>query len=282
MILTRFDYARPASLGEATALLEATGGLPLGGGQSLLVGLATGETETPILVDLSAIAELRGISSLPGGGLRIGASTTLSDLAADPAVLRLAPALAEAARANDDAQVRNRATVGGNLAADRSGPARATDLPVAALALGATVTLASSTGRRTVPAGELRTALTPGAVVVALEIPTGGELSAFEKSADRATRFPMCAVAVRLQRAPSDGSVTSLRIAVTAATPSPLRLPGVEARLAGGTKPSIREVIAAFTAEPVTTFMAGRGSSAEYLRHIAGVLTGRAIHRTWI
>ncbi|WP_051942607.1 FAD binding domain-containing protein [Streptacidiphilus rugosus] len=277
MILTRFDYARPASVGEAVALLEATGGLPLGGGQSLLVGLATGETETPILVDLSTIDELRGITpGAAGGGLRVGASTTLSELASDPEVLRLAPALAEAARANDDAQVRNRATVGGNLVADRPGPARATDLPVAAVALGATVTVADASGRRTVPAELLGSVLTPSAVVVALEIPPGGEVSGFEKWADRATRFPMCAVAVRVDRAAG-----TCGVAVTAATPAPIRLPGVESRLAGGARPTIREVITAVTAEPITTFRSGHGASAEYLRHLTGVLAGRALHRSW-
>ncbi len=102
-------------------------------------------------------------------------------------------------------------------------------------------------------------------------MPAAGPAAAFEKTADRATRYPVCAAAVRLT---PDGP----RIAVTGATARALRLRGVEDRLRGGPY-TTDAVLAAFRAEPRELFVPGRGTSAEYLGHLAGVLTARALHR---
>ncbi len=283
MILTPFEFARPSTLKQATALLAGTGGSrPLAGGQSLLVDLTTGEAEARLLVDLALLDELRGIQRRRDGGLSIGAMTTLAELATHPEVRTAAPALAEAAGANGDPQVRNRGTVGGNLAADRSGPGlRATDLPVAAIALDAVLTLTDTKRSWTLPAAELAEGLPVGAVITSLDLPGpgsgGSSRSAFEKSADRASLYPVCAVAVRLNTA-EDGSEERYRIAVTGATEKPVRIPEVEARLAG-TRPGTGAVLEAFAAVPPGVFVPGRGGSAEYLRHLAGVLTSRALAR---
>lgn len=177
MILTDFDYVRPAGLDEALTLLSGTRGARLlAGGQTLLPALRTGEIVLdpaggPLLVDIRHVDELRGIEDGPGGGLRIGALTTLAELAAHPRVLAGAPELAAAARANGDPQVRNLGTVGGNLAAT----GRATDLPVAAVAADALVELAGPGGRSTVPAEEFAATGAPaGSVVTALLAPAGG------------------------------------------------------------------------------------------------------------
>ncbi|MEU9376851.1 FAD binding domain-containing protein [Streptomyces sp. NPDC048255] len=271
MILTEFDYVRPVGLDEALTLLSGTrGARVLAGGQSLLPGLRTGENGfgadgVRLLVDIRRLEELRGIGRSPEG-LRVGALTTLAELAADPLVLAEAPELAAAARANGDPQVRNLGTVGGNLAA----PGRATDLPVAAIAADATVELAGPGGRSTVPAEEFAaTGVPDGSVVTALLVPAAGRAAAFEKTADRATRYPVCAAAVRMT---TDGP----RIAVTGATPRALRLRGVEDRLRGGPY-TTDAVLAAFRGEPRELFVPGRGTSAEYLGHLAGVLTARAL-----
>ncbi|MCX5379488.1 xanthine dehydrogenase family protein subunit M [Streptomyces sp. NBC_00091] len=268
MILAEFDYARPAGLEEALGLLAtAPGARVLAGGQSLLPGLRTGAERARLLVDVRHLEELRGIAR-SAGTLRIGALTTLAELAAHPLVLAEAPELAAAARANGDPQVRNLGTAGGNLAA--AGPA--TDLPVAALVAEALVELAGPGGRSTVTAEEFTASGVPaGSVVTALLVPAAGPAAAFEKTADRATRYPLCAVAVRIT---ADGP----RIAVTGATPGPLRLRGVEDRLRGGPYPT-DAVLAAFRAEPRELFVPGRGTSAEYLGHLAGVLTARALAR---
>ncbi|WP_190344728.1 FAD binding domain-containing protein [Streptomyces venezuelae] len=273
MILTDFDYARPAGLDEALVLLGRTpGARVLAGGQSLLPELRGGTATARLLVDVRRLEELRGIDGSPDGALRIGAATTLAELAGHPLVLGSAPGLAAAARANGDPQVRNLGTVGGNLSAG----GRATDLPVAAIAADARVELAGPHGRHSLPAEEFATAGPPrGSLVTALLVPAGGRAAAFEKTADRATRYPLCAAAVRIT---PDGP----RIAVTGATARPLRLTGVEARLHGTestTEYTTEAVLAAFRAEPRELFVPGRGTSAEYLGHLAGVLTARALKR---
>ncbi|WP_051795282.1 xanthine dehydrogenase family protein subunit M [Streptomyces sp. NRRL S-87] len=268
MILTDFDYVRPSTLAQALELL-GTGSRArvLAGGQSLLVDLRTGEDTAELLVDVRRLEELRGIRRTENGSLRIGAGTTLAELAADRRVLDEAPALAQAARANGDPQVRNLGTVGGNLAAR----GRATDLPAAAIAADARVLIAGPTGRRSVPAEEFAATGAPtGSVVTALTVPPA-RAGAFVKTADRATRYPVCAVAVRVGPA-------GLRIAVTGATARPVRLRGVEDRLRG-TDLGTEAVLAAFRAEPRDRFTPGRGTSAEYLGHLAGVLTARALKR---
>ncbi|MFF4433415.1 FAD binding domain-containing protein [Streptomyces sp. NPDC001513] len=270
MILTEFDYVRPAGLDEALALLTGTRGARLlAGGQSLLPDLRTGADHARLLVDIRRLAELRGIRRDPDGGqLRIGALTTLAELATDPLVLAEAPELAAAARANGDPQVRNLGTVGGNLAA----AGRATDLPVAAIAADAVVELAGPDGRSAVAAEEFAADGAPAAAVLtALLVPAAGRAAAFEKTADRATRYPVCATAVRI-------TPGGPRIAVTGATPRALRLRGVEDRLRGGPY-TTDAVLAAFRAEPRELFVPGRGTSAEYLGHLAGVLTARALQR---
>ncbi|MFC1408256.1 xanthine dehydrogenase family protein subunit M [Streptacidiphilus sp. N1-12] len=277
MILTPFDFARPTTVDEATALLARTAGSrPLAGGQSLLVDLSTGEAAASLLVDLAGLPGLRGVRRREDGGLSIGATTTLAELAVHPEVLAAAPALAQAARANGDPQVRNRGTVGGNLVADRSGVGqRPTDLPVAALAVDAVVTVVDADGSRSLPVERLAAELRPGSLVTSLELPApdsaGVVGSAFEKSADRASLYPLCAVAVRIGAA-------GYRVAVTGATAGPVRLTDVETRLAAG-RTDIPSVLAAFAAQPIGLFTAGRGGSAEYLRHLAGVLTARALAR---
>ncbi|WP_327363289.1 FAD binding domain-containing protein [Streptomyces sp. NBC_01296] len=268
MILTEFDYVRPVGLAEALTLLSGTpGARVLAGGQSLLPGLRTGEDTARLLVDVRHLEELRGIERT-ADGIRIGALTTLAQLAAHPGVLAEAPEVAAAARANGDPQVRNLGTAGGNLAAG----GRATDLPVAAIAADARVELAGPGGRSSVGAEEFTVSGVPaGAVVTALLVPAAGRAAAFEKTADRATRYPVCAAAVRIT---PDGP----RIAVTGATARPLRLHGVEDRLRGGPY-TTEAVLAAFRAEPRELFVPGRGTSAEYLGHLAGVLTARALQR---
>ncbi|MFG2297874.1 FAD binding domain-containing protein [Streptomyces sp. NPDC048603] len=269
MILADFDYVRPAGLDEALVLLGGhPGARVLAGGQSLLPDLGNGTTTARMLVDVRRLEELRGIGRTPDGALRIGAATTLAELAAHPLVLAGAPELAAAARANGDPQVRNMGTAGGNLSA----AGRPTDLPVAALAADARVELAGPGGRRTVTAEDFAASGPPPATVVtALLVPAPGPAAAFEKTADRATRYPLCAVAVRI-------TPGGPRIAVTGATARPQRLPEVESRLAG-TAYTTEAVLAAFRAEPRELFVPGRGTSAEYLGHLAGVLTARALAR---
>jgi xanthine dehydrogenase YagS FAD-binding subunit len=114
-VLPAFAFVRPTSLSQALAELAAPGARLHAGGTDLL-GLLRGGVEAPAkLVDVSGIGELRGITPTPEGGLRIGATTTLAEVAASPLVAERCPALGEAALAAASPQLRNQGTLGGNL-----------------------------------------------------------------------------------------------------------------------------------------------------------------------
>lgn len=282
MILTGFDYAAPATPAEALELLTGTpGAVPLAGGQQLLVELQKDGRLAPLLVDLRKVAGLSGIDITQSGSLRIGAGTTLAEIAEDERVRAGLPALAAAALSCGDPQVRNRGTIGGNLSTE----AAPTDLPVAAIALGADVVVAERGGgtRRLdaeAYAEQVAGGRPAGLLAIALDVPApvAGSAAAFEKIAVRATRFPLCAVAVSAAR-DADGALTAVRVAVTGSVSRPRRLPVLEAGLTG-TKPTLATVRARIRDLPQDTFVARPGVSREYLAHLTAVLTDRALRTT--
>lgn len=169
-------YARVASL-EALWRLQAEHGPAaqlLAGGQTLLATLAFRLSDPKILIDITRITALRGIG-VQDGVLRIGALTRHAELGRDPLVRRHAPLLAEAVPLIAHPAIRNRGTIGGSLAyADP-----AAELPACAVALGATIIAVSPHGERRLPAagfftGLLQTALDPGEVIAAIELPCAG------------------------------------------------------------------------------------------------------------
>src|SRR5262245_3171355 len=137
MLLPRFEYRRATSLPQATTLLAETADVrPLAGGTDLLVDLRERRQTPRLLVDVSELAELRGVAA-HGGGLAIGGGTTVGELLGSPLVAERAPALRQAARDFADYLTRNKATVGGNLANGSPGA----DLVVPLLALDARLVL---------------------------------------------------------------------------------------------------------------------------------------------
>ena len=145
MFAADFDYFRAGSVAEAEELLaKHPGAKLLAGGHSLipLMKLRLAAPET--VIDIGQIAELRGITA--DGGLTIGALTTHADLAASTEVKQHAEALAEAARHVGAATVRNRGTIGGNIA--HADPA--SDLPTVLVALGATINIVGDGGERSI------------------------------------------------------------------------------------------------------------------------------------
>src|SRR4051812_16872545 len=146
MIPAPFQYARPTSVDEALQAV-ASGGEDvkiLAGGQSLIPVMRLRLAAPETVVDLSKVAELRGVRD-EGDAIVIGAMTTHSDVLADPLVRQFAPLIAEATETVADRQVRHRGTFGGALAhADPAG-----DLPAVALALDAELVIAGPGGRRT-------------------------------------------------------------------------------------------------------------------------------------
>jgi CO/xanthine dehydrogenase FAD-binding subunit len=205
-----FRYARPTSVDDALRLLAAEpGARPLMGGTDLLVAIRKRAERPPLVVDLKRVPDLGPAIEERDGWLRIGAGTVMTDIAADSRVRAWFPALVEAADVVGSIQIRNRATLAGNLC--NASPAADTAPPL--IAFGATVEILGLGGARRMPVADFllgpgRTALEPGEVVAAVElpIPTGPTGSAFtrmtrRRGVDLATVNVACVI---------DGTVTHL------------------------------------------------------------------------
>jgi carbon-monoxide dehydrogenase medium subunit len=170
-----FRYERPTTISEAVALLAEHGpdARLLAGGTDLLIRLRDGSLRPGVVVDTKAIAELdAGVRDLPDGGLSIGARATMTTIAADPRVRRRHLALAEAASVVGSVQIRNRATLAGNLA--NASPAA--DTAPALLVYDATLVVAGPVGTRRLAVDDFFvrsgvTNLERGELVTAIELP---------------------------------------------------------------------------------------------------------------
>ena len=169
-----FAYARPTELAEAVALLEARGpdARPLAGGTDLIIRLRDGSARPGLVIDVKRIPEMRPSILEEAGCLVIGAGTVMSDIAADDRVRRAYPALAEAAALVGSVQIRNRATLAGNVC--NASPAA--DTAPALLVYGARVIAVGPAGTRRIPIDGFFvrsgvTALTRGEIVTAIELP---------------------------------------------------------------------------------------------------------------
>ena len=169
-----FAYARPATLAEAVALLDAHGpeARLLAGGTDLVIRLRDGTVRPSVVVDVKRIAELRPAITEDGGRLVISAGTVMTDVAADGRVRRSFPALAEAASVVGSVQIRNRATLAGNIC--NASPAADTAPPL--LVYGATVLAEGPGGARRIGLADFFvrsgvTTLARGELVTAIELP---------------------------------------------------------------------------------------------------------------
>src|SRR4029453_1821032 len=168
-----FTYERPAHLDDAVALLAAhgpDGARMLAGGTDLIVRLRDGTLRPKVVVDVKRIAEIDGSIREVGNILRIGARTTMTDLAADARIRRSYTALAEGAAVVGSVQIRNRATLAGNIC--NASPAA--DTSPALLVFDAVVVILGPGGERRIPLDAFFvrsgvTTLAPGELVVAIE-----------------------------------------------------------------------------------------------------------------
>lgn len=194
-------YHRPATLDEALALLQDEATVALAGGQDLVPALNARRTRPAGVVDLGAIAELRGIAA-DGDQLRIGAMSRHAEIAGSVTVVDRSPLLSRAASCIGHRPIRNLGTLGGSLASALPGA----ELPTALMAADATIEIASATGRRTVPCADLfhaagATDLGAGELITEVRMPpTAGDTGwAFLEHAGRgAFKFPLVSVAARL------------------------------------------------------------------------------------
>jgi carbon-monoxide dehydrogenase medium subunit len=278
MIPARFDYVAPSTIEEAVAALAEAGedAKVLAGGQSLLPVLRMRLNVPSVVVDLGRIESLRGVRD-DGDALVIGAMTTHSDVHADPLVAEHAALLVSAIEQLADPQVRHRGTFGGALAhADPAG-----DLGAPVLALGATFTIMGPSGPRTVPADAFfedlfTTAVQEDEILTEVRIPkhTGWGAS-YEKFVRVQHQWPIVAVAAAVRV--DGGTIAEARVGLTNMGSTPLRAHAVEAALVGA--PATDEAVRAAAASAVegTNPPSDLNGDADYRRHLATVLTRRAV-----
>lgn len=280
MYTTEFDYHRASSVQEALSLLAQNPDAKLlAGGHSLIPAMKLRLASPSALIDVSRVAELRGIRT-EGAEVVIGAMTTHRDIELSPDLARVCPLLPQVARLIGDPMVRNRGTVGGALA--HADPAA--DYPAAMLALGATLKIVGLNGERFVPAdgffqGMFQTAVGEGELLTEIRVPAAslGTGAAYEKFAHPASRYAIVGVAAVVQM--QGGTVSQARLAVTGAGPGAFRLRNLEDALGGRTlhEDALQEV----TQNVVNPdeLLGDHFASAEYRAHLVGVLARKALVR---
>jgi len=279
MIPAKFDYVRPVSLDDAVAALAGGGedAKVIAGGQSLLPLLRLRLANPELLVDVAGLDELRGVTDA-GDALLIGARTTHYQLLHDPLVAEHCGLLAEATGTVADPAVRHRGTLGGALAhADPAG-----DLPAVALALDATLVARGPGGQREIAARDffvdyLSTSLRPDEILTAVRIPKLGPGWGYryEKFHRTAQSWATVGVAALVRR--SNGTVTEARIGLTNMGPVPVRATAAEQAASGAAATADALRAAAARADEGTEPPADLHGAADYRRHLARVLTGRAL-----
>jgi carbon-monoxide dehydrogenase medium subunit len=280
MIPAPFDYHAPASLSEAIALLQQHGDQAkvLSGGQSLLPLLKLRVGAAAHLVDIGRIPGLEYIKE-ENGFLKIGGRTRESVLERSEVVEAKYPILHDTTVVIADPLVRNRATVGGNLA--HADPAN--DHPATMLALGAEVTATGVRGQRTIPidqffTGLFSTALAPDEILTEIRIPNPPPRSggAYVKLERKVGDYATAAAAAQVTLG-AGGEIERAGIGLTAAGPKPIKATDAE-RFLLRKKPDAATIAeAARLAAAATSPTADRRGSVEYKREMARVLTMRAL-----
>jgi carbon-monoxide dehydrogenase medium subunit len=275
MITAPFDYEAPESVDEAVRMLHENGedAKLLAGGHSLLPLMKVRLAAPTVLIDLRKIPGLHGIEQR-NGGWRIGPMTRHADLQ-DASELGV---VARAASEIADQQVRNRGTIGGSLA--HGDPA--SDLPTVLLALEGSVTAKGRNGERTIAAADLfqdylTTSLAHDEVITDVNLPSLERYGfGYQKFARRAEDWAMVGVCALVSRAP-DGTCDDVRIGLTHMGATPLRAGAAEEALRGSNLDDAAIAGAAEHAAEGTDPPGDLNATPEYKKHLARVLTRRAL-----
>lgn len=278
-----FAFYAPNSLPEALALLQAQGqgGRLLAGGTDLLVQMKERDLAPRYVVSLRNLPELRSVAFDASSGLTIGARVSMREIELHTAIRAYYPALAEAAGVVGSIQVRNLATLGGNVC----NAAPSADTAPALIVLAATAVIASGDSSREMPVEELfqgpgRTGLQPGEILVAIRCaaPDAQSGSAYLRHTPRAEldiAVVGAAAALRL-----DGeTIAGARVALGAVAPVPLRMPGVEAALNGAPATAATLAAAAEAAAGEVRPISDQRGSEKFRRTLSAVLTRRVLER---
>ena len=280
MIPAPFDYHRPSSLDEAIGLLKQHGeqAKVLSGGMSLLPTLKLRLGFFAHLVDINRIPGLDGIKE-EGGALRIGAMTRQAALERSELIRKKYPILADAVPLIADPLVRNRGTVGGNVA--NGDPAN--DQPAIMIALGATLVARGPKGERTIAANKFYTGLYETALArdeilteIRIPVPPAKSGGAYQKLKRKTGDFAVAAVAVQMTL-DARGAVASCGMALTNAGPTPLEAAEAAKFLTGKTPDAKTIAEAAKLAAAKCDPSADHRGSVEYKKDMARVLAARAL-----
>ena len=274
MIPPEFDYVAPDTLDEALSALRGTEDAKiLAGGHSLLPLMKLRLAAPELLVDIRKVPGLRGLQR-ENGQWRIGALTRHADIQGNA---DLGP-VGKAAALIADQQVRNRGTIGGSLA--HGDPA--SDMPTVLLACEGSVTVTGSGGTREVAAADLfrdylTTAVGDDEVLTEVRVPDfDGWGSTYLKFTRRAEDWAMVAVCAMVKKAP-DGSCEDVRVALTNMASTPIRATATESLLRGSVLEEGVIIRASEVAADGTEPPGDLNASPDYKRHLARVLTRRAL-----
>lgn len=277
--MVRFEYLEAGTAKEAVSLLARFRGeaCPIAGGTDLVVQMRYREASPKYLINLKTISDLDYLVE-DAGGLRIGALTTIRAIETSPLIKERYGILAQAAHLLGSVQVRNLATIGGNLC--HAAPSAETAAPL--LALGARARLLSTDGERTIPledffVGPSKTSLKEGEILTELQAPTPSPKSAgvyLKHSIRKAMDIAFIGTGVVVEM---DGeSCKDIKIALGAVAPVPMRAPKAEAHLRGKKLEEglLREAgeIASLECSPISDIRC----SAEHRREIVKVFVRRA------
>jgi carbon-monoxide dehydrogenase medium subunit len=280
MKLPRFEYACPATLAEAVALLASHDGeaKAIAGGQSLVPMLAFRVASPALLVDLRKLPGLNEIK-IGSDGVRLGAMVRWRDILDDARLKRAHPLLVAAVEHVAHYQIRNRGTVGGSIA--HADPAA--ELPGIAVGCDAQIAVTGKSGARMIPAerlflGALTTALAPDEIITEIRLPPwpAGRRWGFQEFARRRGDFALAAAAVFYDRDAS-GRATNAHVAVVGVGDRPARLTAVEAVINGQT---IDAAVAERAAEATSAAVDPQDdihAPAAYRRSLAGTMVERAL-----
>jgi len=278
MIPSAFEYHAPTTVAEAISLLQQHGDEAkiLAGGHSLLPAMKLRLAAPGVLIDITKIAELRGV--VINGNVNIGSLTTWATLEHHDGLKSACPVLPEAVHLIGDIQVRNRGTIGGALA--HADPAA--DAPAVVLALDGQIRAQGPSGERTIAISDfftdmLTTALAPDELLTAVIVNRlgAGEGAAYAKFAHPASRYAIVGAAAYVKL---DGdTISACRVAITGAGPMAVRLNEVEQAVLGGDGSA--DAISSATANAGTgmDILGDIHASEEYRRAMVGVYAKRAL-----
>jgi len=279
MYSSSVDYHRAKSVDDAVQMLKKNKGARLlAGGHSLIPSMKLRVAQPTLLVDIGRIKSLSGIKA-GKKEVKIGALTTHATVAASEDLKTACPILAEAAAVIADPQVRNRGTMGGNLAiADP-----ASDYPTLMLALDATFTIVGSKGEREIEANKFfkdlfTTALKSDEVMTSIIVPAYGNMpgmgGAYLKHRHPASGYAVVGVAAMIGLI--GGAVARAVVVVGGITANPMHAVAVESALAG-LEPTEANIAAAANMMDIEATLGDSYASAEYRAHLAKVMAKRAL-----